>query len=430
MHEQDISEFKLKRSKNPWQRPKEKEKKLSKEERKTAELYRNVVAILNKITPQKFKILVKQFMGLNIDTSERLEGAVDRIVEKAICEPMYSVAYANLSRCLFSIKVADAEGNDVSFRKLFMNRCQKEFEREKEDEKAFAEKIKQLEGLSEEEKKAKKEKMDEAIAKNKKRMLANIRFIGELFKLRLLTENIMHDCVFKLLRAGDEESLESMCMLLFIIGEDLDSDKAKPRMEQYFDQINRIIAAKKISSRVIFKLRDVIELRQNKWLSRREENFYPKTIDRIHKEAQIEKMLEQRSTGQLPAKNNKHKKVRPGGRDYSKPTSNDGWIATGKGGMSFPIHQNKLRNMAKRANNEEISVGPSGRFGQWGRGNSAGLKNSSQEQDQPQANRFSALSSGGGGGDMPSNRPYDPRRSNSAGSRPSSGGSRGSDKSR
>lgn len=37
----------------------------------------------------------------------------------------------------------------------------------------------------------------------------------------------MHDCIFKLLRAGDEESLESMCKLLFTIGKDLDSDKAK-----------------------------------------------------------------------------------------------------------------------------------------------------------------------------------------------------------
>ena len=37
----------------------------------------------------------------------------------------------------------------------------------------------------------------------------------------------MHDCIFKLLRAGDKESLESMCKLLFAIGKDLDSDKAK-----------------------------------------------------------------------------------------------------------------------------------------------------------------------------------------------------------
>ena len=42
----------------------------------------------------------------------------------------------------------------------------------------------------------------------------------------------MHDCIFKLLRAGDEESLESFCLLLYTIGKDLESDKAKV---SYFD---------------------------------------------------------------------------------------------------------------------------------------------------------------------------------------------------
>ena len=37
----------------------------------------------------------------------------------------------------------------------------------------------------------------------------------------------MHDCIFKLLRDGDEKSLESMCLLLYTIGKDLDSDRAK-----------------------------------------------------------------------------------------------------------------------------------------------------------------------------------------------------------
>ena len=41
-----------------------------------------MVAILNKLTPQKFKTLVEQIMALTIDTSERLEGVIDRIFEK------------------------------------------------------------------------------------------------------------------------------------------------------------------------------------------------------------------------------------------------------------------------------------------------------------------------------------------------------------
>lgn len=53
------------------------------------------------------------------------------------------------------------------------------------------------------------------------------RFIGELFKLKMLTENIMHECVLKLLKSHDEESLECLCRLLTTIGKELDTDKAK-----------------------------------------------------------------------------------------------------------------------------------------------------------------------------------------------------------
>ena len=35
--------------------------------------------------------------------------------------------------------------------------------------------------------------------KAKRRMLGNIRFIGELYKKKMLKENIMHECILKLL---------------------------------------------------------------------------------------------------------------------------------------------------------------------------------------------------------------------------------------
>ena len=46
------------------------------------------------------------------------------------------------------IKVADAEGKDVSLRNLLLNRCQKEFETQNEYEQALLEKQKQFKGLS------------------------------------------------------------------------------------------------------------------------------------------------------------------------------------------------------------------------------------------------------------------------------------------
>lgn len=71
------------------------------------------------------------------------------------------------------------------------------------------------------------EELEEAKDKARRRSIGNIRFIGELFKLKMLTEAIMHDCVVKLLKNHDEESLECLCRLLTTIGKDLDFEKAK-----------------------------------------------------------------------------------------------------------------------------------------------------------------------------------------------------------
>ena len=56
-------------------------------------------------------------------------------------------------------------------------------------------------------------------------------------------------------------------------------------MDQYFQQIENIIEKKKISFRVKFALKDVIELRNSHWVPRRDEGN-PKTVDQIHREAQ------------------------------------------------------------------------------------------------------------------------------------------------
>lgn len=43
----------------------------------------------------------------------------------------------------------------------------------------------------------------------------------------MLTENIMHECVVKLLQENNEESLECVCKLFSVIGKDLDHQRAK-----------------------------------------------------------------------------------------------------------------------------------------------------------------------------------------------------------
>lgn len=58
------------------------------------------------------------------------------------------------------------------------------------------------------------------------------RFIGELFKLGMLTATIMHQCIEHLLSNEEEESLECLCKLLTTIGKDLEysGTKTNPNM--------------------------------------------------------------------------------------------------------------------------------------------------------------------------------------------------------
>ena len=56
----------------------------------------------------------------------------------------------------------------------------------------------------------------------RRRSLGNIRFIGELYNLKMLTDRIMHEIIRRLLNQTDEESLECLCWLLNTIGKQLD----------------------------------------------------------------------------------------------------------------------------------------------------------------------------------------------------------------
>ena len=76
----------------------------------------------------------------------------------------------------------------------------------------------------------------------------------------MLTENIMHDCIIRLLKAKDDDSLVSLCNLVTTVGKNLDTEKAKSRMDQYFTKMEAIAEERK--SRIKFTLKDVLELRR------------------------------------------------------------------------------------------------------------------------------------------------------------------------
>ncbi|KAM3621369.1 uncharacterized protein V6R79_010350 [Siganus canaliculatus] len=381
----------LKKSENAWKPGMKRELPSEDPEmQKTQDLFRKVRSILNKLTPQKFNQLMKQVTDLTIDTEERLKGVIDLVFEKAIDEPSFSVAYANMCRCLATLRVpmTDKPNTTVNFRKLLLNRCQKEFEKDKMDDVVFEKKQKELDSAaSATERDRLQEELEEAKDKARRRSIGNIKFIGELFKLKMLTEAIMHDCVVKLLKNHDEESLECLCRLLTTIGKDLDFEKAKPRMDQYFNQMEKIVKERKTSSRIRFMLQDVIDLRLHNWVSRRADQG-PKTIEQIHKEAKIEEQEEQRKVHQQLL--SKDSKRRAESRDQ-RVQREETWNTVPMTKNSRTIDPTKIPKISKPQMDEKIQLGPRAQV-TWVKGSSGGAKASDSELSRTAGlNRYSAL---------------------------------------
>ncbi|XP_062182870.1 eukaryotic translation initiation factor 4G-like [Phragmites australis] len=224
---------------------------------------RQLNAILNKLTPRNFEKLFKKVKEVNIDNVVTLSGFVSRIFHRALMEPTFCEIYANFCSRLASNLPDFSEDNErITFKRLLLNKCQKEFERG-EREEAEAGKTEEEGGIDQT-----KEEREERRICARRRMLGNITFFGELYKKRMLTERIMHECIKKLIgdfHNPDEENIEALCKLMSTIGEVIDHPKAKQHMDAYFEIMQKLSTSQKLSFRVRFLLRDSMDLRTNKW---------------------------------------------------------------------------------------------------------------------------------------------------------------------
>ncbi|KAJ3748602.1 armadillo-type protein [Lentinula detonsa] len=194
--------------------------------------------------------------------------------------------------------IKNSEGKPIAggqlFRKYLLNRCQVDFERYWVNKEATAAAVatKAIEDQAAKAANASKEEEEIALyseeyyaaQKAKRQGLGLIKFIGELFKLQMLKERIMHDCVKKLLgniENPEEEEIESLCKLLTTVGPMLDTAKARTHMNVYFERMKALTKNPNINSRMQFMLQDVIELRERKWQSRNAVPA-PTTIAKVH----------------------------------------------------------------------------------------------------------------------------------------------------
>ncbi|KAK8946137.1 Eukaryotic translation initiation factor 4G [Platanthera guangdongensis] len=258
---------------------------------------RRLKAILNKLTPQNFDKLLDQVKEVNIDNTVTLNGVISQIFDKALMEPTFCEMYADFCLHLATALPDFVEENEkITFRRLLLNKCQEEFERG-EREQAEADRADEEGEIQQTE-----DEREEKRIRAHRRMLGNIRFIGELYKKKMLTDRIMHECMKTLLgqyQNPDEENIEALCKLMSTIGAMIDHTEAKKHMDAYFDRITMLSTNQKLSSRLRFMLKDTIDLRKNKWRQRRKVEG-PKKIEDVHKDAAQERQAQTSKVGRGP----------------------------------------------------------------------------------------------------------------------------------
>ncbi|KAI9296967.1 hypothetical protein K502DRAFT_363640 [Neoconidiobolus thromboides FSU 785] len=379
----------LEKSENRWI-PKKKD-----DDDKEAQVTRKTKSLLNKLTLEKFDSISSQIIELANESVKEKDGftlktVIQLIFEKACDEPNFSAMYAKLCQRMqveLNSDIIDEEvrskDNEYTrggnlFRKYILTRCQKEFE------KGW-----KVEGMQELQESDMMSDEYYKLAKAKRQGLGLIRFIGEVFKLNMLTEKIMHYCIRRLLDDDpDDEEVESLSKLFSTIGKQLDTIKNKPFVNKYFEQIQELSKSKKLSQRIRFMLLDLIDLRKNKWQTGKSDT--PKTLQQIKDDAAREseeknkqdKVRRQHSSGGrgLPPLNSPNKP------SFDKDNKrSDGWNSVS--GNSLPSSRTKIGDLSGFGNlsktktaSSTLSFGPSSVFNSLGSSKPVGREPTTQQK--------------------------------------------------
>ncbi|KAG8915183.1 hypothetical protein FRC00_006840, partial [Tulasnella sp. 408] len=270
--------------------------KLAIDENSPEYVERKVKALLNKLTLENFDSVSNQIIDWANKSENEKNGAtmilvIKLVFGKAIDEEHQSETYARLCRKMMECISENVQDDNIRnnagepivggnlFRRYLLNRCQEDFERGWSSAQAATGLEAEDDSNAEDPSNTTTEDGEPALysdeyytlRKAKRQGLGLVRFIGELFKLQMLTERIMHECIKKLLSNIDnpeENQIESVCKFLTTVGQVLDTPKAKGHMDIYFERMKMLADNTNVAGRIRSQLLDVIELRQRSWRPR------------------------------------------------------------------------------------------------------------------------------------------------------------------
>ncbi|XP_044010122.1 uncharacterized protein LOC122853769 [Aphidius gifuensis] len=247
----------------------------------TQALYKKVQCILNQLTAENMDKLTQEVKDLNINTRERLQGVVNLIFDKAINEPNSTAIYTVMCKKLADMQVDMRQENETSFHILLLAHCRHEFKNTTIDKYARDAKLKEIRKCNDIEKKKKLiSSLIDADRPLTGKAVGNIRFIGELFKQDMLKTSIIDRYIKDLLTPVDY-NIECLCKLLTTIGAKLEKSMNN-NFDYYFNRMSSLASNEKLSSRVRYMVQDVIDLRAQNWIPKRDDESYPTIMNQFN----------------------------------------------------------------------------------------------------------------------------------------------------
>ena len=250
---------------------------------------KSIRSVLNKLAPEKFNELMGQVDQIVLDTNEKMSAAISIIFEKALDESKFAELYAKMCRHVSLQRKNSGE----AFRKAILLKCQKEFEHTTKLHENLKKFDVEIEKEADEERRSEMRGESEVRTRTfKKRMKGNIKFVGELFKQRMLGVNVMKYCVSELFKGGTDEHYDTMCSLLATVGRQMESEGSGEYLDGLFAKFARGLENKAFeSSRIRFMFQDLTDLRTKRnWVDKKKMDAAPKKLKDVEREHNKEKL--------------------------------------------------------------------------------------------------------------------------------------------
>lgn len=320
---------------------------------------------------------------------------------------------------LSEVECASDAKKKNSFKRSLLNKCEDEFKKQdiyvdwKAEKKAYEETKSKLSAAEQAER---EEELDFRRIKIKKQMLGNVKFIGQLYKKGLLKEKIMRFCISSLLKLEelkdvqsknpeykdngdvdmDEEDHEAICSMFATIGSTIDKPHAADFMNVCFSKIEKLSHDKKnLPARSRFMYKDLLELRENRWVPRRDEGK-AKTLEEIRKDVEKEERRQAQQSQQANYRDNR-RGSQGGGGGYDNRRNSGGNFA-GRGSSSGGRNRPSIKQPEVTTDEDGFTVIGRGTKGNIQVGEDSGGRgsrnNQSKQQSMPRAGSkpsFSAL---------------------------------------